>query len=205
MSWVTGESRNLQLKLCVTRSLFCSILPFCVKIRLSDHRRIQDHLKMTFSSMQNSSFSILRLFFFELKMLQEFFFVLSWTCSLKKRQSSAGGQIQSRQNQHHAQVSWRSSPGGIRWWNRSLHGAHIIAFTTALPPLPQYTQPQKIIILQNNILIPFTLWSHCSRYWQGSIPLQECRDQRRMRWWRLVTHCRLLRCSWLTPSPCRSS
>ena len=34
--------------------------------------------------MQNSSFSILRLFFFELKMLQEFFFVLSWTCSLKK-------------------------------------------------------------------------------------------------------------------------
>ena len=123
MSWVTGESRNLQLKLCVTRSLFCSILPFCVKFRLSDHRRIQDHLKMTFSSMQNSSFSILRLFFFELKMLQEFFFVLSWTCSLKKRQSSAGGQIQSRQNQHHAQVSWRSSPGGIRWWNRSLHGA----------------------------------------------------------------------------------
>ena len=45
----------------------------------------RDHLKMTFSSMQNSSFSILRLFFFELKMLQEFFFVLSWTCSLQKR------------------------------------------------------------------------------------------------------------------------
>ena len=38
---------------------------------------MEDHLKMTFSSMQNSSFSILRLFFFELKMLQEFFFVLS--------------------------------------------------------------------------------------------------------------------------------
>ena len=49
----------------------------------------RDHLKMTFSSMQNSSFSILRLFFFELKMLHEFFFVLSCTCSLQKMKGSS--------------------------------------------------------------------------------------------------------------------